>query len=156
MGPAFVWAQSDRRLQIIVLGEFTYGILFDSPASGGLNLSLLRAVWTLIIAMCFNLMYVYGDGAMKSIHPARRSVFSAFGWLLVHLPMSAGLLIGGHACAGATRTEDEDGLSDGQRWLLGGGLAAGFFGLYLLALLFKDDDPPRRLLLPKVSLQMLP
>ena len=101
--------------------------------------------------MCFNLMYVYGDGAVKSMHPARRSVFSAFAWLLVHLPMSAGLLIGGHACAGATRVEGEDGLNDGQRWLLGGGLAAGFLALFLLAWLFKDDDPKGRLLLPKVS-----
>ena len=30
---------------IIVLGEFTYAVLVTSPAHGGLNLGLLRAVW---------------------------------------------------------------------------------------------------------------
>lgn len=107
----------------------------------------MRAVWTLVIAFCFNSMYVYTDGAIKSVHPARRSVFTAFAWIMIHLPMSAGLLIGGHACAGATKEE----LNEGQRWLLSGGLAVGYLGMYLMALLFKDEDPKGKLLLSKVS-----
>lgn len=41
---------------------------------GGLNTKYLRAVWTLVIAFCFNSMYVYTDGAIDSVHPIRRSV----------------------------------------------------------------------------------
>ena len=132
---------------IIVLGEFTYAILFGSPASGGLNLGLLRGVWTLVVAFCFNSMYTYQDGAIQSLHPCRRNVYTAFGWLLLHLPMSAGLLIGGHVGANATGEE----LTEAQRWLWGGGLAVGYFTLWILALLFKDMDPKGKLLIPKVS-----
>ena len=132
---------------IIVLGEYTYAILFGSPARGGLNTSLLRGVWTLVVAFCFNSMYVYQDGSMNPTHPARRSVYSAFLWLMLHLPMSAGLLIGGHVSALATGEE----LTEGQRWLLGGGLAVGFPSLWLLAMLFKDGDPECKLLMPKAS-----
>ena len=132
---------------IIVLGEFTYAILVGSPASSGLNLGLLRGIWTLVIAFCFNSMYVYQDGAIDSVHPARRSVYTAFIWLLLHLPMSAGLLIGGHVSALATGEE----LTEGQRWLWGGGLAVGFLCLWILALLFRDEDAQCRLLIPKVS-----
>jgi hypothetical protein len=41
---------------ILVLGEFTYAILVGSPAKGGLNLNVMRAVWTLVIAFCFDSM----------------------------------------------------------------------------------------------------
>ncbi|KAF4989936.1 hypothetical protein F66182_16631 [Fusarium sp. NRRL 66182] len=41
---------------IIALGEFLYTIIVGSPAAVGFNLSLLRAVWTLIIAFCLNWM----------------------------------------------------------------------------------------------------
>lgn len=131
---------------IIVLGEFTFAILFGSPARGGLNLNHLRAVFTLIIAFCFNAMYVYGDGAIKSMHPARRSAISATTWLLIHLPMSGGLLIGGHVSASSTYHE----MDDGRRWLFGGGLAIGYFTLWVMSYLFKDHDTCGKLLLSKV------
>ena len=50
-------------------------------------------------------MYIYGDGAIQGEHPIRRSVYTAFPWLLIHLPMSAGLLIGGHVSAASTIDE---------------------------------------------------
>ena len=98
-------------------------------------------------------MYVYRDGAMLSVHPVRRSVYSAFAWLLIHLPLSAGLLIGGHVSAIATATEDE--LETGQRWLWGGGLGVGMLGMYIIAQLYRDLDPSGALLLPK-QLRILP
>ncbi|MCJ1328824.1 hypothetical protein MMC10_005501 [Thelotrema lepadinum] len=65
--------------------------------------------------------------------------------------MSAGLLIGGHVGANATGEE----LTEAQRWLWGGGLAVGYFTLWILALLFKDMDPKGKLLIPKL-LRVLP
>ena len=133
---------------IIVLGEFTYYILVGSPAAGGLHLNYLRGVWTLVIAFCFNSMYIYQDGAINSVHPARHNVWTAFLWLVLHLPMSAGLLIGGHVSA--TMTEEKP-LREGQRWLWGGGLAVGFAALWILSLLFKDADQKGKLLMSKVG-----
>ncbi|KAI9664233.1 MAG: hypothetical protein M1831_002412 [Alyxoria varia] len=132
---------------ILVLGEFTYAILVGSPARGGLNLGVMRAVWTLTMAFCFNSLYVYCDGAIEGLHPVRRAVWSSYGWLLLHLPLSAGLLLGGHVSA---QTVLKDDLSSGQRWLWGGGLGVGMLGMFLLALLYKDADRPGRLLMPKV------
>ena len=46
---------------IIVLGEFTYAILVNSPAQGGLNLRMLRAVWyvKLLRSCCICLVDLY-------------------------------------------------------------------------------------------------
>lgn len=133
---------------ILVLGEFTYAILVGSPAKGGLNLNVARAIWTLVIAFCFNSMYVYCDGSVQHTHPIRRAVWSAFAWLLIHLPLSAGLLVGGHISAATVRDEH---LSPGQRWLFGGGLGIGTFCLLLIALLYEDNDPDGFLRFSKVS-----
>lgn len=132
-----------------MLGEFTYAILVGSPAAGGLNLNLLRAVWTLVIAFCFNSIYVYADGAFRTTHPIRRSVWTAFAWLMIHLPMAAGLLIGGHVSAAATGDEELDG---GRRWLWGGGLAVGMLSMWVTAQLYRDDDPKDMLIMRKVRL----
>ncbi|KAK5048173.1 hypothetical protein LTR84_005843 [Exophiala bonariae] len=133
---------------ILVLGEFTYAILVGSPAKGGLNLNVMRAVWTLVIAFCFNSMYVYTDGSVQHKHPIRRAVWSSFAWLLIHLPLSAGLLVGGHVSAATVKDEY---LSTGQRWLWGGGLGTGTFCLFLIALLYEDDDPHKFLRFNKID-----
>lgn len=133
---------------IIVLGEFTYYILVGSPAAGGLTFGYMRAVWTLVIAFCFNSMYVYTDGAITNTHPIRRSVYTAFAWLLIHLPMSAGLLIGGHVAAVSTGEE----LDSGKRWLWGGGLGFGTLCMWIIGQLYHDRDPPGKLQMSKVRL----
>lgn len=136
---------------IIVLGEFTYGIVVGSPAAIGLNTATLRAVWTLVIAFCFNSMYTNNDGGMQKVHPIRRSAWSAFAWLLVHLPISAGLLIGGHVSASSVAGSEEapDGLTPAQRWLWGGGLGSGMAGMWILAMLYKDLDKREQLYMVK-------
>jgi hypothetical protein len=121
--------------------------IHSSPARGGLTFGLLRAVWTLVIAFCFNSMYVYTDGSIENVHPIRRSVWTAFPWLLIHLPMSAGLLIGGHVSAYSTHEE----LESGHRWLWGGGLGVGMLCMWIIAQLFRSSDPPGKLLLSKVG-----
>jgi hypothetical protein len=108
----------------------------------------MRAIWTLVIAFCFNSMYVYTDGSINNIHPIRRSVWTSFPWLLIHLPMSAGLLIGGHTSAISVKQDVQ--LEPAHRWLWGGGLGLGMLCMWIIAQLFKDNDPPGKLLMPKV------
>ncbi|KAL5360096.1 bacterial low temperature requirement A protein-domain-containing protein [Aspergillus floccosus] len=131
---------------IIVLGEYLYQIVVGSPAAIGFNLGLLHAVWTLVIAFCLNWMYVHSDGALNSTHPFRYSVYTAFGWVTMHLPLAASLLASGHVAAATTA---DNTLHHAERWLLCGSLGTGLFCLYALALLFEDKDAPGTLLLPK-------
>jgi len=95
-------------------------------------------------------MYVYTDGAIDNVHPVRRSVYTAFPWLLIHLPMSAGLLIGGHVSATSTLEE----LDGGKRWLWGGGLGFGTLCMWVIAQLYRDRDPKGKLLLSKAGLSL--
>jgi low temperature requirement protein LtrA len=137
---------------IIVLGEFLYGIIAGSPAGVGLNINLFRAVETLIIAFSLNWLYVNLDGSILNTHPLRRSVWTAFAWFLLHLPMAASLLLGGHMCSVSV---GEDELKSGERWLLCGGLASGLFCLWIIGELHDSKDPPRTLILPKVCITVL-
>jgi low temperature requirement protein LtrA len=132
---------------IIALGEFLYLIIVGSHAAVGLNDRLLRAVWTLIIAFCLNWLYVHADGAMETTHPMRHSVYTAFSWVFIHLPLIASLLAGGHVAA---LSVEEEEFEDPQRWLLCGGLGAGMIFLYLFALLHASKDESGTLILAKV------
>ncbi|KAJ5339992.1 hypothetical protein N7452_006720 [Penicillium brevicompactum] len=131
---------------IIALGEFLYLIIVGSYAAIGLNERLLRAVWTLIIAFCLNWLYAHADGALDTIHPLRHSVYTAFPWALIHLPLIASLLAGGHVAA---QSVSEKEFEDPQRWLLCGGLGTGMLFLYIYALLHKSNDDPGTLVLDK-------
>jgi low temperature requirement protein LtrA len=134
---------------IIALGEFLYWSIVGSPAAVGFNLGLLRAVWTLVIAFCLNWMYVHNDGALKGTHPLRHSIFTAFAWISLHLPLIASLLAGGHVAA-TTAKGDATELHDPESWLLCGSIGVGLFCLYAMALLHNSKDPPRLLILSKV------
>ncbi|KAJ5486009.1 hypothetical protein N7530_000309 [Penicillium desertorum] len=131
---------------IIVLGEFLYLIVVGSHTAVGLNERLIRAVWTLTIAFCLNWLYVHADGAVETTHPLRHSVYTAFAWAFIHLPLIASLLAGGHVAA---LSVEEAELGDPQRWLLCGGLGAGIFFLYLFSLLHTSKDEPGTLILAK-------
>ncbi|OKL63241.1 hypothetical protein UA08_01337 [Talaromyces atroroseus] len=132
---------------IIALGEFLYTIIVGSPAAVGFNLSLLRAVWTLIIAFCLNWMYLHNDCAVHFTHPLRHTVLTAFAWVTLHLPLIASLLAGGHVSAASA--DEEESFTMGQRWLLCAGLGVGVFCLYIMALLYSSNDAGCTLMLPK-------
>jgi hypothetical protein len=133
---------------IVVLGEYLYQIVVGSPAAVGFNLSLLHAVWVLIIAFCLNWLYAHNDGALQSTHPFRYSVYTAFAWATLHLPLVASLLASGHVAA---TSAVEDRFRDPERWLFCGSLGTGLYCLYGLALLYEDRDPPGTLMLSKVG-----
>ncbi|KHN98376.1 LtrA [Metarhizium album ARSEF 1941] len=130
---------------IIILGEFMYSVIVGDPAGIGLTAGYAKAVCTLVIAFCINWIYVSGDGSLQATHPIRRSAWTAFGFFLLHLPLSASFLIGGHICAVSTRLHE---FEQGQRWLLGGGLGVGLFCLWIYAQLFRTHDEDC-LMLPK-------
>jgi low temperature requirement protein LtrA len=129
---------------IIILGEFVYSVVVGSPAGIGLTSGYGKAVATLVVAFCLNWLYVNGDGSVQATHPIRRSAWTAFAFFLLHLPLSASFLIGGHVAAISTRLEN---FEPGQRWLLGGGLAVGMFCLWLYGLLYRTEDDERHELL---------
>jgi low temperature requirement protein LtrA len=133
---------------IIVLGEYLYQIVVGSPAAIGFNMGLMRAIWTLIIAFCLNWIYVHTDGSLQGTHPIRHSLYAAFPWVMLHLPLSASLLAAGHVAAISSKNEE---MQNGDRWLLCGGLGVGMIILFIFALLHKSNDLPNTLLLPKVS-----
>ncbi|KAH6689880.1 bacterial low temperature requirement A protein-domain-containing protein [Plectosphaerella plurivora] len=130
---------------VIILGEFLYNVVVGDPTGVGLTLAYLRAVFTLVIAFCLNWLYVSGDGSTNVTHPIRRSSWTAFGFFLLHLPLSASFVISGHVCAMATNVDE---LEYGQRWLLGGGLGIGMFCLWAYAMLFRTEGE-ETLILPK-------
>ncbi|KID64660.1 LtrA, partial [Metarhizium hybridum] len=130
---------------IIILGEFMYSVIVGDPAGIGLTAGYAKAVCTLIIAFCINWIYVSGDGSIQATHPIRRSAWTAFGFFLLPLPLSASFLIGGHICAISTRLHE---FEQGQRWLLGGGLGVGMLCLWIYAQLYRTDGEDR-LILPK-------
>jgi low temperature requirement protein LtrA len=132
---------------IIALGEFLYLIIVGSHAAIGLNDRLLRAIWTLIIAFCLNWLYVHNDGSVENDHPLRHSIYTAFAFALIHLPLIASLLAGGHVAA-ASVAEHE--FEEPQRWLLCAGLGIGMICLYIFALMHGSKDERGTLLLDKV------
>ncbi|KAJ6021181.1 hypothetical protein N7540_006685 [Penicillium herquei] len=122
---------------IIALGEFLYLIIVGNYAAIGFNERLLRAIWTLIIAFCLNWLYVHADGSVDMAHPLRHNIYTAFAFAIVHLPLIASLLAGGHVAAASVQEKE---FEDAQRWLLCGGLGVGMVCLYIFALLHGSND----------------
>ncbi|CAM1510432.1 Fc.00g007670.m01.CDS01 [Cosmosporella sp. VM-42] len=131
---------------IIILGEFVYSIIVGNPAGIGLTSGYAKAACTLVIAFSLNWIYASGDGSVQATHPIRRSAWTAFGFFLLHLPLSASFLIGGHIAAISVELEQ---FEDGQRWLLGGGLGVGLFCMWIYGMLYRTDDEDC-LMLPKI------
>ncbi|KAI9147836.1 hypothetical protein HJFPF1_12870 [Paramyrothecium foliicola] len=121
---------------IIILGEFVYSIVVGNPTGIGLTSGYGKAVCTLVIAFTLNWIYASGDGSVQATHPIRRSAWAAFGFFLLHLPLSSSFLIGGHIAAMSVGVEY---FEDGHRWLLGGGLGVGMLCLWFYALLYRTE-----------------
>ncbi|KAM5357145.1 hypothetical protein ACJZ2D_016567 [Fusarium nematophilum] len=121
---------------IIILGEFVYSIIVGNKTGIGITSGYAKAVCTLVIAFVLNWVYSSGDGSIQATHPIRRSAWTAFGFFLLHLPLAASFLIGGHIAAASTAVEE---FEDGQRWLLGGGLGVGMFCLWVYGMLYRVE-----------------
>lgn len=128
---------------IIILGEFVYSIIVGNPAGVGLTAGYGKAVCTLVIAFTLNWIYASGDGSIQATHPIRRSAWTAFGFFLLHLPLSSSFLIGGHIAAVSVHSNH---FEDGHRWLLGGGLSVGLFCLWIYGMLYRTEGEDALLL----------
>lgn len=122
---------------IIILGEFVLVVILGDPAGVGLTAGYGKAICTLGIAFSLNWLYVSGDGSMEATHPIRRSVATAFGFFLLHIPLSMSFLIAGHVAALSVQFDEFEG---GQAWLMCGGFAVGLFCLWVYGMLFRDED----------------
>ncbi|KJZ73492.1 hypothetical protein HIM_07048 [Hirsutella minnesotensis 3608] len=138
---------------IIILGEFVYSVIVGNPAGTGLTSGYLKATFTLIIAFCINWLYVSGDGSLRGTHPIRRSVWTAFAFFILHIPLSAAFLIGGHICAVSVHADE---FEHGQEWLLGGGLAVGMVSLWLYGMLHRSEDQGDLVLsrIPRIGMRL--
>ncbi|KAM0418667.1 hypothetical protein ACHAPT_012364 [Fusarium lateritium] len=139
---------------IIILGEFVYSIIVGNKTGIGLTSGYAKAVCTLVIAFVLNWIYSSGDGSIQATHPIRRSAWTAFGFFLLHLPLAASFLIGGHVAAASTAVEE---FEDGQRWLLGGGLGVGMLCLWVYGMLYRVEGECELLLpqIPRIGMRLV-
>lgn len=139
---------------IIILGEFVYNIIVGNPSGIGLTSGYIKAICTLIIAFSLNWVYASGDGSAQATHPIRRSAWAAFGFFLLHLPLAASFLIGGHICAMSTKLDEFEG---GQQRLLCGGLGVGLFCLWVYGMLYRVEGDEALLLskLPRIGMRFI-
>lgn len=124
---------SDRMtaIYIIVLGEFLNSAILQAPAAFGMHKSTGKAILSCIIAFCLNWLYVHNDGSIINTHAIRRSVYSAIGYLYIHEPLCAALVLSGDI---ATEFILEEHLHyHSLYWIFCGGIAVGVFCLWMLA-----------------------
>lgn len=159
----------------IVLGEFLYGLVWASPAGlSGVDAPFGRAALSLLVAFCLCWLYTASDGSRENteagVHALRWRATHALQWVVLHLPLSAALLIAGDICAvfvkyghtgvGVAASPDTPA-KEGEakfptdqewkalRWQFCGGTAIGVFCLSWIALLhheIDEDECTRRLL----------
>lgn len=164
--------EQERYTSIYVIGlaQFVFRLIVVSPVTG-INYHLLLAIWTLLIAVGLNGMYVHADGSLKPRHPLTYSFPVVMQWLLLHNPLLGSLLAGGQVAVAGSTTLSEGGNSalgnNGSNrsdqftmehsWLLCGSLSLSVFILYYFAQLAGSVEPDGRLVFPKqVRLIMRP
>lgn len=143
---------------VIALGEYLYTIVSSSPAEMGFNERTARAICVLVTAYCLCWFYFRGEGSSKAVHALRRSVFSAFGWIYLHIPLILSLIISADAAGALTKSrkmypyqhnESLETGSDEERpdyihsvqIFYAGGLAVALFSMSAIALSDKSLDP---------------
>jgi low temperature requirement protein LtrA len=130
----------------IVMGEFVYSLFDGRPAGTGFHVKAGKAIMALIIAFCFQLMYMNGAWSKRITHPLRHSVKHAMGFFTLHLPIVSSLTLCGDALADFIK---EERVPSGVRYLACESYAVGTIMLWCLAMLEHERDEPGELWLPK-------
>lgn len=148
---------------IVVLGEFLYGLVWASPSAldGPFQAKSVRAAVSLSIAFCLCWLYCSTDGSRENletgVHALRWRAVSGMLWILMHLPLSAALLVAGDICAvfvkygdgGAEVVKPAGGVGGvfptlddiaALKWLFCGGLAIGLACLWIICCLHHEAD----------------
>ncbi|PWN47880.1 hypothetical protein IE53DRAFT_389966 [Violaceomyces palustris] len=121
----------------LVHGEFLYSVLSGQPAGTGVHRNVAKLVFTVVIAFCFNGLYVNGSGSKKIIHPIRYSVRNAISWFSLHLPFVCSVTLCGDATAELVKEEE---VKQGLRWIFCLTYAIGMTTVGLLAYTEKELD----------------
>lgn len=81
----------------IAIGEFPYKVVASGPLGAGFSEKFARGVFLLIIAYCLFWIYNNGSTAKKATHPLRHSAWTAIGFMYVHIPMVASIVLAADA-----------------------------------------------------------
>lgn len=84
-----------------------------------------------IIAFSLNWLCVHNDGTIVNTHAIRRSAWSAVGYLYLHEPLCAALVLSGDIAAEFITEEELE--EHGLHWIFCSGMAIGMLCLWLLA-----------------------
>ncbi|KZP00219.1 hypothetical protein CALVIDRAFT_325162 [Calocera viscosa TUFC12733] len=131
----------------LVMGEFLFSVISRQPAGPGMPIGAWKCVFVVMIAFSFQLLYVHGSACKTYTHPIRHSNLFASLWFSLHFPIVAALTL-----VGDTTYEfvaEDDGLSDGHRWMFSGGYAVAMIGIWAIAMLERERDEPGVLWLSK-------
>lgn len=133
-------------LYTVVMGEFVYSLFDGNPTGTGFHIKAGKAIMALVVAFCFQLMYMNGGYSKRITHPLRHSTRHAMAFFSMHLPILSSLTLCGDAMADLIK---EERVSSGVRYLACESYAVGTIMLWCLAMLEHERDERKELWLPK-------
>lgn len=136
----------DERLSaffIISIGEFLLGIVSGNALSEGWNTKVAKGIALLIDAFIFLELYSHKDGSIRATHAMRRSVSTALGYIYIHLPLIASLLIVGDAGADLAKLGEPYEEERGVVFFFSAGIFIALCALTIHPLLDKPKDDPK-------------
>ncbi|CAO1638383.1 unnamed protein product [Parajaminaea phylloscopi] len=136
----------------LVMGEFLFSVFNNQPAGTGLHIKAGRAIMAVVLALCFQLLYMIGSSSKQIVHPIRHSGRRAITWFNVHLPLVCALTLCGDVMAEFVA---EELVEQPLRWMLCESYAIGMIGLWVLAMIEADRDEVGDLWIRK-SVRLLP
>lgn len=118
------------------------GIVSDNPLKEGWNTKIGKAIALLINAFIFLELYSHKDGSVKATHAMRRSVSTAIGYIYIHFPLIAALLIVGDAGADLAKLDEAYEEERGVVLFFSAGIFVALCALTIHPLLDKPKDDP--------------
>ncbi|UZJ51961.1 hypothetical protein CBS101457_001281 [Exobasidium rhododendri] len=132
----------------LVIGEFLYSIVSRSPARLGVHIAAGRAILAVIIAFCFQLLYMQGAGSNRITHPIRYKWLNGILYFTLHLPLVSAMTLCGDSMADLVRDEH---VSNSIRWIACETYAISMIALWSLAMIEHERDARGELWLPKLA-----
>lgn len=111
-----------------------------------MHVSAGRAVMAVILAFCFQLLYMQGSGSKAIDHPLRYEIRRGIAYITLHLPIVCALTLCGDSMADFVRNAR---VESSIRWIACETYAIGMIGMWCLAMLEHSKDAKGELWLPK-------
>ncbi|CCH45731.1 putative membrane protein [Wickerhamomyces ciferrii] len=144
----------DERLSaffIIAIGEFMTGIVNGNPLKEGWNIKVAKGIALLVQAFVILELYSHKDGSIKAVHAMRRSAFTAIGFIYIHFPLIASLLLVGDAGADLVKEHEEYPEEKGIVYFYSASMFIAMCALTIHPLLDKPKDNPKDHLIPRLG-----